>query len=262
MRTTVWKIGGSILVDLSSYRECARLIAERLRSERGTRILAVVSARLGETDELLALATSLTGSPAASTLDLLWSTGEIRSTAILTLCLQAAGLRAVSLDVHQTGLSWTDALHVDPVPLQRALMTHDVVVVPGFLACGTGSAVVTLGRGGSDLSAVAIAVALRAERCELIKDVPGYFTADPHRNVDAEHVALIDYEGALGMARTGCDLVQTAALEAARRANLTLVVRAADDSRQTIVTSSPVLDDAGCAVSALAPSAEDRAPVS
>ncbi len=242
MRVTVWKLGGSILVDLFSYRECARRICDRLRSESESRIVVVVSARLGETDELLALATSLAGNPEGPTLDLLWSTGEIRSAAILTLCLQAAGVRAAALDVHQTGIYCIDRLHVDPEPLWRALASHDVVVVPGFLACGRGSAVVTLGRGGSDLSAVAIAAALRADRCELIKDVSGYFTEDPNRTAHAEHLAVIDYERALDMAREGCGLVQAAALDAARRANLTLVVRAADDSRRTIVTASRVID--------------------
>ena len=181
MSVTVWKLGGSVLVDVQSYRECARLIASRLRSEPDTRILAVVSARLGETDELQALATSLAGTPDGPTLDLLWSTGEIRSAAMLALCLQAAGVRAAALDVHQTGIHCVDRLAVDPAPLRRALASHPVVVVPGFLASGAGSAVVTLGRGGSDLSAVVIAAALDAKRCELIKDVPGYFSADPNR---------------------------------------------------------------------------------
>jgi aspartate kinase len=238
VKVTVWKLGGSVLVDLASYRECARLIGDRLRGEPDSRILAVVSARSGETDELLALATSLAADPDGSTLDLLWSTGEIRSTALLALCLQAAGVRAAALDVHQAGIHRVDWLHVDPAPLLRALASHDVVVVPGFLACGASAAVVTLGRGGSDLSAVAIAAALGADRCELIKDVPGYFTVDPNGNPEAEHLAIIDYERALRMASEGCNLVQPAALDAARRADLTLVVRAADESRRTIVTSS------------------------
>jgi aspartate kinase len=236
MNLMVWKLGGSVLVDLSTYRDCARLIRDRLRSEPHSRIVAVVSARAGETDELMALATSLVDDPEGPILDLLWSTGEIRSTAILTFCLQAVGVRVTALDVHQAGISCSESLHVDPSPIRCALVSHEVVVVPGFLACGAGSAVVTLGRGGSDLSAVAIAAALRADRCELIKDVAGYYTADPHQNADAEHVAVVNYERALAMARRGCGLVQAAALDAARRANLTLVVRAADDSQRTIVT--------------------------
>ena len=237
MRVTVWKLGGSVLVDVHSYHECARLIANRLRSDPDAGIVVVVSARFGETDELLSLATSLTRQPEGPTLDLLWSTGEIRSAATLALCLQAAGVRAAALDVHQTGIYCTDGLYVDPAPLGRALAGHDVVVVPGFLACGAGSAVVTLGRGGSDLSAVVIAAALRADRCELIKDVPGYFTTDPSRDTQAEHLVTIDYERALQMAREGCTLVQAAALDTAWRADMTLVVRALDDSRCTIVTS-------------------------
>jgi aspartate kinase len=235
MTPIVWKLGGSILRDLPSYRHCARRIADRLRGHRGSRMVAIVSARCGETDELLALATSLAGSPEESTLDLLWSTGEIRSAAMLAFCLHAAGVSAAALDAHQTGITCLDTLHVDPLPLCRALAVHDVVVVPGFLACGAGSKVITLGRGGSDLSAVAIATALGVGCCELIKDVPGYFAADPHRDAQAEHLAAVDYDRALRMARDGCSLVQPAALDLASRAGLTLIIRAFDDSRRTVV---------------------------
>jgi aspartate kinase len=247
MRLTVWKLGGSVLVDLPSYRECARLIADRLRREPDSRIVAVVSARLGETDELLALATSVVATPDRQALDLLWSAGEIRSTAVLALCLQAAGIRAAALDVHQTGIHLGQSLRVDPFPLRRALANHAAVVVPGFLACGAGSGVVTLGRGGSDLTAVAIAGALGADRCELIKGVPGYFTADPNHDARAEHLGAIDYELALRMADEGCALVQPAALDAARRTGLTLIIRGFDDSRCTMVSASSAPSDAGAA---------------
>ena len=232
----VLKLGGSVLGKLPSYQACACLIRDRLRNEAGSRFVVVVSARCGETDELLALARAVADPPDPPTLDLLWSTGEIRSAATLALCLHAEGVRAVALDVHQTGIRRIDRLDVDPAPLRRALDAYDVVIVPGFLASGHDDAVVTLGRGGSDLSAVALAAALPAERCELVKDVPGYFTTDPNRRADAQHLSAIDYERALTMAQEGCDLVQPAALEAARRAGLTLVIRAAHDPQHTIVS--------------------------
>jgi aspartate kinase len=241
LRMTVLKLGGSVLRDLPSYRSCACFVRDRLHGEAGSRFVLVVSARFGETDELLALATSVSSMPDPRTLDLLWSTGEIRSAATLAFCLQALGVRAAALDVHQAGIRRTEVLHVDPTPLRRALETHDVVIVPGFLASGRDDAVVTLGRGGSDLSAVAIAAAIPADRCELLKDVPGYFTADPNHDAHAEHLSNIDYDRALRMAREGCDLVQTDALDAARRAGLTLVIRAAHDPRHTTVTAR-----AGC----------------
>ena len=231
-----------MLVDLPSYSAYARLLSERLRREPGVRLVVIVSARFGETDTLHAMARSVTDTPDAAALDLLWSTGELKSAAMLALCLHAAGVRAVALDVHQTGIRRLGALDVDPAPVRRALRRHDVAIVPGFLAAGRGGTVVSLGRGGSDLSAVAVAAALGADRCELVKDVPGYFTADPNLVSEAEHLPSVTYDRALQMARDGCELVQPAALEAARRAGLTLVIGASHDARVTIVsTGLPVL---------------------
>jgi aspartate kinase len=238
---TVLKLGGSVLRDLPSYHAYARLIRDRLHTAPRARFVVVVSARFGETDELLSLARSISGTAGGSTLDLLWSTGEIRSVATLALCLQALGVRAAALDVHQTGIQRFERLDVDPRPLRSALDDHDVVIAPGFLAAGDGGQVVTLGRGGSDLSAVAISAAIRADRCELLKDVPGYFTADPNQDPHAQHLPAIDYERALRMASDGCDLVQAEALDAARRARLTLIIRTAHDPRHTIISET---DDA------------------
>ena len=241
-RAIVVKLGGSVLTGLESYRAQAALLRRRLRAEEGTRVVAVVSAQLGETDALLSLARGLAERPDPAALDLLWSTGEIRSAATLALCLHREGVRAAALDVQQTGVrrvagrDGSARLLVDAGPLRRALADHDVVVVPGFLAAAPDNAVVSLGRGGSDLSAVAIAAAIGADRCELLKDVPGYFTADPNHEPAAEHLPAIGYDRALRMARSGCDLVQEAALDCARRAGLTLVIRAAHDARQTILS--------------------------
>jgi aspartate kinase len=238
---TVLKLGGSILRDLACYQAQARLLRDRLRADPRTRIVAVVSAQSGETDALLAFARRVAGTPDPAALDLLWSTGEIRSAATLALCLHREGVRACALDVHQTGLrALSDAaspgLRVAGSPIRRALARNDVVVVPGFLASTRANAVVSLGRGGSDLTAVAIAAAIGADRCELLKDVPGYFTADPNRDPAAVHLPALGYAQALRMARDGCELVQEAALECARRAGLTIVVRAAHDSRHTILS--------------------------
>lgn len=235
MRIVVLKLGGSVLVDLPSYQECARALRERVRAEPGVRLVVVVSARFGATDALLALARSIAGAPDQHALDLLWSSGEIESAATLALCLQAAGVRAVPLDVHQTGIRRAASLTVDASPLRRALDSADVVVIPGFLAAGADGVVVSLGRGGSDLTAVAVAAALGAARCELMKDVPGYFTADPNVDRGAEHLPAIGYDRALAMAEAGCDLVQPAALAAARGAGLTLVIAAFADVRRTVV---------------------------
>ena len=153
---------------------------------------------------------------------------------LLPLALRAAGLSATGLNVHQTGLrvdatgaASVDNLVLNPLALRAALGRHDVVVVPGFLATCR-QQVVTLGRGGSDWSAVALAAALQASRCELIKDVPGYFTADPKTGSDAALIEALDYSTALEMADAGCPLVQRQAIDHARRAQLPLIVRSFD----------------------------------
>ncbi len=104
------------------------------------------------------------------------------------------------------------------------------MVVPGFFGTLTSGTLISLGRGGSDLSAVVLAQELRAEQCELIKDVSGYFTEDPNVNEQAEHLARLSYEQALDMADAGCELVHPGAIKAARAAGLRLVVRSLDDA--------------------------------
>jgi len=229
----VLKLGGSVLSGADPYRRAAAFLRDEVARTRG-RIVAVVSAEYGHTDLLWTEAQSVSDVVDDDARDLLWSTGELRSVALLTLALRAIGLVAVGLNVHQTGLrvenggsAGVDGLVLNPLPLRAALGRHDVVVVPGFLATCR-QQVVTLGRGGSDWSAVALAAALHASRCELIKDVPGYFTADPQTRPDAELIDALDYTTALEMADAGCPLVQRQAIDHARRANLPLIVRSFD----------------------------------
>lgn len=229
---TVLKIGGSVLTGPDAYARTAAFIRARLDACRGDAIVAVVSAELGVTDDLLATATRIVARPDPATLDLLWSTGELRSAALLALALQAAGVRAAGINVEQSGLvrEGDDArpgdVRVRPLRIRALLDRHDVIVVPGFLATNAGGATVSLGRGGSDLTAVLIAAGLGAARCELLKDVPGYFSADPKLDPGARPLAALSYAGALEMADEGCELVQRQALEAARRYGLPLVITA------------------------------------
>ena len=236
----VLKIGGSILTDLDSYARAARFVARRREDEPGVTFVVVVSAQQGDTDAMLGTALGLAPQPDPAMVDLLWSTGELRSVALLTLALQSRGVRATGANVHQTGLSAMDQPDasrpaVDPSKLRALLARHDVVVVPGFLACGAGDRVVSLGRGGSDLTAVVLAAALGALRCELIKDVGGYFAADPKFDAAANHLPELDYDRSLAMADAGCGLVQRAALETARAHRLRIVVRAIDTAHATVL---------------------------
>ena len=236
----VVKIGGSVFTTHAAYRRVAAALGRRLHEEPGTRIVVVVSAEEGTTDALLAIARDLSESPDPAALDLLWSTGELRSTALLTLALHAAGVEAAAANVHQAGIIASGEGHrVRPLRLRALAADHDVVVTPGFLARSAGDSVVSLGRGGSDLAAVLLAAALGALRCELVKDVAGYFSADPNREPCARHLPALSYEQAIAMADAGCEVVQRHALVAARDAGLCLTMRALDDPRRTRITPHP-----------------------
>jgi aspartate kinase len=229
-RLSVLKLGGSVLRDDASYKAAAHFLQTRLALNQDERLVVIVSAQHGTTDYLLAEAQIIANEPAQDALDLLWSTGELRSVALLALHLQKIGVSAAPFNVHQTGLI-ADRLNgtsVRPLRLLAALAHARIVIVPGFLGVSAGGTITSLGRGGSDLTAVLLAAAVRADACELIKDVPGYFTADPHRRADARPIQELTFEDALRMADEGCDLVQRAALAAAASAGLHVVIRSMD----------------------------------
>ena len=241
---SVLKLGGSVLRDDASYAAAARFLHDRLAGTRDERLVVIVSAQHGSTDTLLAEAQAIvTGAQrggetagalpsevSEEALDLLWSTGELRSVALLALHLQRLGTPAVPLNVHQTGLiaERASGTTVRPLRLLAALGVARIVIVPGFLGVSAGGTITSLGRGGSDLTAVLLAAAVRADACELIKDVPGYFTADPHRDTHARQIHELSIGQALAMADAGCDLVQRAALVAAAAAGLHIVIRSMD----------------------------------
>ncbi len=237
-RLSVLKLGGSVLRDGRSYAAAARFLHTRLALNPDERLVVIVSAQHGTTDDLLAEAQVIASEPSPLALDLLWSTGELRSVAILALHLQKIGVSAVPFNVHQTGLVACaeqsrgadpgGGTSVRPERLRAALAHARIVVVPGFLGVTAGGAITSLGRGGSDLTAVLLAAAVRAGACELVKDVPGYFTADPHTQADATPIHDLTFDEALVMADAGCDLVQRAALAAAAAAPLRLVIRSMD----------------------------------
>jgi aspartate kinase len=224
---TVLKLGGSVLRNTATYSAAARFLQQRLALAPHEKLVVIVSAQYGSTDALLAEAQIITDDPCQIALDLLWSTGELRSVALLALHLQKIGVSAAPFNVHQAGIVADSAAGttVRPLRLLAALAHARIVIVPGFLGTSPGGAIASLGRGGSDLTAVLLAAAIHADACELIKDVPGYFTADPHRSAAAQPIHDLSIDDALRMADEGCDLVQRAALSAAAQAELHLVIR-------------------------------------
>jgi aspartate kinase len=236
----VIKIGGSILKNAHTYRRAARYVHNRHISSPDERLVVVVSAQEGVTDWLAANACQVVSQPNPAALDLLWSTGELRSVALLVLHLQALGVSASPLNIHEAGLAFGDAprtgetrptgVRLNPRRIRSVLAQYPVAVVPGFFATDSDGAVRSLGRGGSDLTAVVLAKGLNASRCELLKDVPGYFSSDPHGNPSARHLPHLTFEEALVLADSGCDLVQRKAIELAAQCNLPLVIRSLDES--------------------------------
>ena len=228
---TVIKVGGSVLTGRDAYKHAAAFLERRL-TEHGGKLLVIVSAEYGATDSLQALAEEMSPHPDPELLDLLWSTGEIRSVALLALALQGRGVRARGVNVHQTGLIAAETpgcrTELRPLRLRALLAGCDVLVAPGFLARTSGDGLASLGRGGSDLTAVLLAAGLGAARCELVKDVAGYYSSDPNVDPSATRIAALTFDRAIDMADEGCGLVQRQALEAARDRGLPLIVRAVD----------------------------------
>jgi aspartate kinase len=236
----VIKIGGSILKNARAYKRAARYVRNRYAASPGERFVVVVSAQEGVTDWLAATACQVVSPPNPAALDLLWSTGELRSVALLALHLQALGVSAAPLNIHEAGLAIGDItrpagtaledVRLNSRRLRSVLIQHAVAIVPGFFATDATGAVQSLGRGGSDLTAVLLAKGLSASRCELLKDVPGYFTSDPHGNPSARHLPHLTFLEALALANEGCDLVQRRAIEVAAECNLPLIIRSLDES--------------------------------
>ncbi len=225
----VQKFGGTSVGNIDRIKNVARKVAKA--REEGKDVVVVVSAMAGETDKLLKLAHEITENPNRREIDLLLSSGERISSALLTLALNEIGCPAVSLTGRQLGLL-TDNTHtrarIKEISGQRAkkiLEQNHVVVVAGFQGINEHGDVTTLGRGGSDTSAVALAVALDAERCEIFTDVDGVYTADPNMVPDARKLDHVSFEEMLEMASLGAKVLQIRSVEFARNFNMPIVVR-------------------------------------
>jgi aspartate kinase len=215
----VQKYGGS---SVGSVERIAAVVARIARDRAaGFDVVAVVSAMGDTTDDLLALAASVTGGalPSAREQDALLATGEIQSAALLAMALIARGTDAVSLSGAQAGIS-ADGIYgkgriagIEPKRVRAELDAGRVVIVAGFQGVSDGSETTTLGRGGSDTSAVALAAALGADRCQIFTDVRGVFTADPRAVPAARQLSVVGYEEMLELANQGAQVMQTRAVE-------------------------------------------------
>ncbi|MCP9446753.1 MAG: aspartate kinase [Nitrospira sp.] len=241
MALIVQKYGGTSVGSVERIHRVADRVA-RAREE-GHRVVVVLSAMSGETDRLIKLAYEVTPNPDERELDMLLSTGERVTIALLAMELRGRGINARSYTGRQVGIL-TDSAHtkariarVSADRIREALKEGVVPVVAGFQGINEKSDVTTLGRGGSDLSAVALAAALKADRCIIFTDVDGVYTADPNIVPAARRIDKISYEEMLEMASLGAKVLQTRSVEFAAKFNVPVEVNSSfKEGRGTLVT--------------------------
>ncbi len=235
------KFGGTSVADAQRIKRAAqRIVAKR---KEGARVVAVLSARGKTTDELIAMAEEVSAAPDPREMDMLLSTGERISCALCAMAIHDLGHRAISLTGSQAGIV-TDTSHtkarildVKADRIRAALEEDHIVLVAGFQGVSTASAdVTTLGRGGSDTTAVAVASALGARECEIYTDVAGVFSADPRIVADARKLALLSFEEMLEMSASGAGVLQLRSVEYARNHGVRIHCRSAfEESPGTLV---------------------------
>jgi aspartate kinase len=246
MALLVQKFGGTSVADVERIQAVARRIASC--REEGHELVIVVSAMGHTTDELTGLARAITADPPRREMDMLLATGEQVSIALLSMALHSQGVPAVSMTGTQAGIITESAhgrariLEVRTERLQRLLEEGQVVVVAGFQGTSSGQAgtpeITTLGRGGSDTSAVALAAALGADACEIYTDVPGVLTTDPRKVPDAQLMETVSCDEMLELASLGAAVLHPRAVEIARNYGVPLVVRSSwSDAPGTLLTS-------------------------
>ncbi len=239
--TVVMKFGGSSVADPEKLKAVARRLVAAQRS--GNRVVGVLSAMGDTTDELLALALRVSARPKPRELDMLISVGERVSCALAAMAITDLGHEAISLTGSQAGIV-TDTVHgkakivdVRARRINEALDAGSIVLVAGFQGVSTSYDVTTLGRGGSDTTAVALAAALRADSCEIYTDVEGVFTADPRFVAGARKLHAVSYDEMLEMAASGAKVLQLRSVEFARNHGVRLHVRSTfTDAEGTWIT--------------------------
>lgn len=237
----VQKYGGTSVANVERIKAVAERVSKAVK--QGNKVVVVVSAMAGETDKLINLAHQISSNPSEREMDLLLSSGERVTSALTAMAIEELGHKSAALTGRQMGIV-TDAVHtkakierITGERAKKALNEGYVIVVAGFQGITEGEDVTTLGRGGSDLSAVAIAHALKADLCEIYTDVEGVYTADPRIVPEAKKLEKISYEEMLELASLGSKVLQTRSVEFAMKYNVPVVVRSSfNDNPGTLVT--------------------------
>src|SRR5881296_1365411 len=229
MRLVVQKYGGTSVGTPERIRNVARRLIETQRE--GSQVVAVISAMAGVTDDLIKLAHAMSEHPAERELDILLATGEHAATALVAMAVNALGGTAISVTGAQAGIL-TDHHHtkarianISPKQIHEMLSEDNIVLVAGFQGQTPEGDTTTLGRGGSDLTAIALAGALNADACQIFTDVDGVFTCDPRIVKDAEKLNEVAYDELLEMAGSGARVMQSRAVEFAKKFGVEFEVR-------------------------------------
>jgi len=250
------KFGGSSVGDAERMKRVAKRIVEKKRE--GNRVVVVVSAMGDTTDDLIDLSKQLTDKPSAREMDMLLTTGEQVSTALLSMTIHTHGEQAVSYTGWQVGML-TEPAHgrariteIRPERIHKALDAGNIVVVAGFQGMTEDGEITTLGRGGSDTTAVALAAALQADLCEIYTDVDGIYSTDPRIVKVARKLDAISYDEMLELANLGAAVLHPRAVEYAKHYSVKLVVRSSFTYNEgTIVREEPNMEQ-GVVVSGIA----------
>ena len=237
----VQKFGGTSVGDLERIGNVAKRVAKT--KDAGDDVVVVVSAMSGETNKLISYAEYFSKTPVKREMDILLSSGERVTSALLAIALNEMGYEAISFSGRKAGIL-TDSKHtsariesIDTSAIKEELSKGKVVVVAGFQGVDKDGEVTTLGRGGSDLSAVALAGALKADLCEIYTDVDGVYTTDPRIEPKAKKIDKISYEEMLEFASMGAKVLQNRSVELAKKLNVNLVTRSSfNDNEGTLIT--------------------------
>ncbi len=237
----VQKYGGTSVGDLDRIENVANRIAKA--RDGGDDLVVVVSAMSGETNKLIAFANHFTSNPAKKEMDMLLSSGERVTASLLSIALQSMGYESIAMSGRQAGII-TDDTHtyariesIDPSAMQDAIKKGKIIIVAGFQGINKDGSVTTLGRGGSDLSAVALAGALDADQCEIYSDVDGIYTTDPRIEPKAKKLDTISYDEMLELSSLGAKVLQNRSVELAKKLNVKLFAKSSfSDNEGTLIT--------------------------
>jgi aspartate kinase len=242
MALIVQKFGGTSVADLDRIRNVAKRVARTF--DQGNDVVVILSAMAGVTDNLIRMANQVTESPDKRELDVLLATGEQTTAALLAMTLRAMNYAAESILGHQakvvTDCAFGNAriLDIGADPIRALVQNRKIVVMAGFQGCDINGNITTLGRGGSDTSAVAIAAAIKADICEIYTDVDGIYTTDPNICPRARKMARVSYDEMLEMASLGAKVLQIRSVEFAKKYNVPVHVRSSfSDEEGTMVVN-------------------------